>query len=115
MIEKVILDYLNSNEKIKAPVKMEIPKDCPSKIYILEKTGGAMSNHVYHSTFVVQSISKDSRYDASDLNEAVIHEMVYGLIECPDIVGVTLNSNYDFTDTTTKRYRYQAVFDVVHY
>ena len=33
----------------------------------------------------------------------------------PEIGAVHLNSDYNFTDTAAKRYRYQAVFDVTYY
>ena len=39
----------------------------------------------------------------------------YGLIEEDDIIEVELQSDYNFTDTETKEYRYQAVFNVTHY
>ena len=33
----------------------------------------------------------------------------------PEIVSCTLNTDYNFPDTTRKLPRYQAVFEVVHY
>ena len=53
-------------------------------------------------------------YDAAALNEEVILAM-QNLIEVDDVTHVELNSNYNYTDTTTKEYRYQAVFDITHY
>ena len=41
--------------------------------------------------------------------------MEYNAIALEQIVSVSLNSDYNYTDTTTKEYRYQAVFDIVHY
>jgi len=32
-----------------------------------------------------------------------------------EIGKVKLNSDYNFTDTVTKQYRYQAVYDISHY
>ena len=32
-----------------------------------------------------------------------------------DICAVRLNTDYTFTDTASKRFRYQAVFDITHY
>ena len=49
------------------------------------------------------------------MNEEVIDVMLNGLITEGDIAKVDLNTDYNFTDTTTKQYRYQAVFDIVHY
>ena len=48
------------------------------------------------------------------LNEAV-KAAVEAAIELPEISSVQLNSDYNYTDTATKRYRYQAVFDFVYY
>ena len=44
-----------------------------------------------------------------------VKNAVEGLIWLDEIRGVSLNSDYNFTDTTTKEYRYQAVFDIGHY
>ena len=53
-------------------------------------------------------------YNAASLNETVIAEMD-GLPALPEVASCRLNSDYNFTDTTKKQYRYQAVFDVVYY
>lgn len=53
-------------------------------------------------------------YDAAKLNEE-LKEVVENMIELDEISNVQLNSDYNFTDTTTKEYRYQAVFDINHY
>lgn len=112
MIEVTILNYLN--EKLSTPVYMERPKETPSKFYILEKTGGAQENHINSSTFVIQSYA-DSLYNAASMNDEVKSVMLDELIELGIIASVRLNSDYNYTDTTTKQYRYQAVFDIVHY
>lgn len=114
MIETVILDYLNSVDDLDAPVYMEVPKDPPTSFFLLDKTGSSLTNHIYRSTFVVQSYAP-SLYEAAEANEIIKDIMLYGLLEEPQIASVTLNSDYDFSDTQTKRYRYQAVFDIVHY
>ena len=44
-----------------------------------------------------------------------VKEAVKGLVELDSISGVHLNSDYNFTDTETKRYRYQAVFDINYF
>lgn len=113
MIETVILDYLNSSD-LGATVYMEVPKEPPTAFFILQKTGSTLENHIYRSTFAVQSYAA-SLYEAAEANENVKDLMLYGLIDEAEIVSVRLNSDYDFSDTQTKRYRYQAVFDIVHY
>lgn len=112
MIEEVILDFLEFN--MSYPVYMEIPKSSPSKFYIVEKTGSSRDNHINSSTFAIQSYA-ETLYDAALMNEELKQVILGGLIEEDLITKVELNSDYNYTDTTTKRYRYQAVFDIVHY
>ena len=50
----------------------------------------------------------------AELNEQV-KDAVDGLLSQNEIHSVRLNSDYNYTDTTTKQYRYQAVFDIGHY
>ena len=38
-----------------------------------------------------------------------------GLVTLNEIVSVELNSDYNYTDTTTKEYRYQGVYNITHY
>lgn len=112
MIEKVVLDYLSSN--VTEAVSMEVDKTMPEEFYVLEKTGSSEDEGIFHSTFVIQSYA-GTLYRAAEMSEEIRGLMVYGLIEEPEIVSVELNSEYNFTDTATKKYRYQAVFDIVHY
>ena len=65
------------------------------------------------ATFFIQSYSS-SKYKASLLNEKV-KDAMYDLIELDEITSLHLNSDYDYTDTTTKKYRYQAVFDIGYF
>lgn len=111
MIEKTICDYLNS--MLKVPSYMEIPHNPPAKYILIEKTDGNMEEHIFHSTFALQSYA-DSMLDAAMLNATLI-DVMKGIISLSDIAKVELNSNYNFTDTETKKYRYQAVFDITHY
>lgn len=115
MIENTVLDFLN--RILPAPAYMEIPKSPPAKMVIIERTGGSVKNHINFSTFAIQSYGK-SLLEAAELNELVKDAMLdgmNGITVLGEIVSVSLNSDYNFTDPTTKRYRYQAVFDIVHY
>ena len=55
MIEKIVLDYLNSLGNLQAKAYTEIPKDVPRKYYLLEKTGTSNSNKITTSTIAIQS------------------------------------------------------------
>jgi hypothetical protein len=59
-----------------------------------------------------------SLYKAAELNEQVKHWMMDGLegaITLDTITDIALDGDYNFTDTPSKRYRYQAVFAIKHY
>lgn len=112
MIEKVVLDYLNDNlTGVKA--YMERPKNEPKKYVLIQKTGSGLSDHISNSTFALQSYA-NSLFDAASLNESVKEAMLE--IDALDaIANVRLNSDYNYTDATKEKYRYQAVFDIKHY
>lgn len=111
MIEVTILNYLKT--KLSVPVRLEKPEPQPPEYLLFEKIGSSRVNMLSSSTFAFQSYS-GSMYGASSLNEKV-KQAVDSLIELDDIASVNLNSDYNFTDTTTKKYRYQAVYDIKHY
>lgn len=111
MIEKTILNYLTS--VLTCPVYMEEPATKPAKFVLIQKTGGRMTNMISFSTVAIQSYDQ-SLYAASCLNEEVKQKMLE-IVKEPDVAGIRLNSDYNFTDSQTKRYRYQAVFEITHY
>lgn len=111
MIEATILNYLN--EKLSVDVYMERPEKDEGEYVVLEKTSGGKSNHIYQSTFAVQSFG-NTLLGAAELNEEVKSAMD-DLITLPEISRSQLNSDYNYTDTSKKRYRYQAVYDITHY
>ncbi len=110
MIEIIILKYLT--EKMDVPVSMD-KTDRDVKRYILvERTGSSRSNFINTATFVFQSYA-ESRYEAAKLNEELKLNMD-NIIELPQISRSALNSDYDYTNTQTKEYRYQAVYNIVY-
>lgn len=111
MIEFVIKDYLEQH--INAPVYLVADKNMPSRYVIVERTAGSMDNHVKRATVAIQSYA-GTMYDTVTLNEEV-KDVMLGMIEMDEISAVNLNSDYNFTDTSTHEYRYQAVFDIVHF
>ena len=111
MIEITIKNHLDS--ALTASVYMEKPETAPSEYVLLEKTGSDKNNRLNSSTFAFQSYST-SMYKAALLNE-LVKSAVESLIALNEIASVKLNSDYNYTDTTTKQYRYQAVYDIKHY
>ena len=111
MIEKIVYDYLS--EALTVPVHLEVPENPPERFVLLEKTGSGREDWVYSATIAVQSWA-ETLFEAAALNEQVKAAMDE-IVRLPEICRCQLNSDYNFTDTATKRYRYQAVFDLVHY
>ncbi|MGM0124865.1 hypothetical protein IGI37_002259 [Enterococcus sp. AZ194] len=111
MIELVIKNYLDGH--LSVPSFLERSGKMPDEFILFEKTSGAKRNQVKSSTFAFQSYAP-SMYGAAKLNEE-LKDVVEELITVDEVSSVRLNSDYNFTDTETKEYRYQAVFDINHY
>ncbi|MBS7578406.1 MULTISPECIES: hypothetical protein [unclassified Enterococcus] len=111
MIEIVIKEFLDG--QLSVPSFFERPSNPPTRFVLIEKTSGIKRNQVKSSTFAFQSYA-ESMYEAIKINEE-IKGLIENLIEVDEVSGVHLNSDYNFTDTETKQYRYQAVFDINHY
>lgn len=111
MIEQTILSCLA--DALDVPVYMEVPAALPETFVTVEKTGSSRHWRVDHATFAVQSWA-GSKAEAAALNGRVKAALdAFG--ETSGSVGACrLNSDYDFTDAATKRYRYQAVYDVTY-
>ena len=112
MIEEILHNYLG--DSLSVPVYLEVPKDYPSRYYVIERTGGAQVNHIKSATVAIKSYG-ESMYDAALMNEELKEVMLETIPAYGEIASVRLNSDYNFTDTTTKQYRYQAVFDIKYY
>jgi hypothetical protein len=113
MIESTILSFLD-NAGLDAPLYMEIPENPPEEFYILENTGQSIRDHVRTTTMAVQSYAQ-SMERAADLAYEIDEVILETLQELDDVAGVRLNSLYNFTDQSTKQYRYQGVYVITHY
>lgn len=113
MIETVILNHLKT-ELETDHVYMEVPRDnLPDYFVVVEKTGGERTDHIWQSSIAVQSYGP-SLLAAATLNDSVKAAMD-SLIDEKEITKAAYDSDYNFTDTDTKRYRYQCVYDITHY
>lgn len=111
MVENIVKNYLQSS--LNVPVRLEEEDNLGKEYILIEKTGSSKENHVASATLAVQSFSM-SLYGAATLNERVKTAMEK-IIELDDISKCELNSDYNYTDTNRKKYRYQAVFDIVYF
>lgn len=111
MIEALIIQYLS--RYLEVPVFGEVPENPPLRFVIIEKTGGSRANRINSSTLAIQSYA-ETMYDAAMLNEKV-KELMDDAITLEDIASVKYQSDYNYTDTAAKQYRYQAVYAITHY
>jgi hypothetical protein len=109
--ELVVLDHLQ--QKLSVPVKMEHTEDDPESYVILERVGSGRTDRIYRVSFALQSYA-ESMYKAALLNEEV-KSLMDEIIEKPEVSKVTLDSDYNDSDTATKEYRYQCVYDLVFF
>jgi hypothetical protein len=80
---------------------------------LIEKTFENNTNHLKECNIAIQSYA-DSLYNAILLDEHV--QKVMQLFDTTDnIASVHLTNDYNFTDTTTKKYRYQAIYKIKYY
>lgn len=113
-IEQIILNYLiDSGLSVGIDVYDEAPIEEPEKYILLEKVGGGYNNHIEAARIAVQSISILSLGNARAINAEVKASMLK-IAEKTSIFSCRLDSDYNFTNTKTKQYRYQAVFTVTY-
>lgn len=110
-IESILIGYLNGKGYTAFGEEPEKP---PAVYLVVGKVGSGHENHIDSAVITVRSYAP-SMEQAAVLNKRVKHTMLYELPELDDIVGVYLNSDYPQTESETKRYRYQAVYDITYY
>ena len=110
MIIKDLLDYLSS--ELSVGVYMEAPEQLTDYV-LLDQTGSSRTDHIITTTVAIQSYGA-SLYDAMVLNE-YIKVAMEGFAELAQITRVELETDYNFTNTATKQYRWQAVYSITHY
>ena len=111
MIELIVKNYLST--KLETPIVFEHQKNLPKRFILIQKTSGSRENFLNSSTIAIQSYA-ESMFETAKLNEK-IKNLMYDLITIDEVSSVDLNSDYNFTDTETKQYRYQAIFDIHYY
>ena len=102
MIEETIQNYLRENA---FPCYLSVPEKPSGNFCVLEKTGSSYKDGIFTATLAVQSYGS-SDYAAAQLSHRVVQTML-DADTLPEIVSCTLNTDYNFPDTTRKLPRYQ--------
>lgn len=108
MIETIVLEHLSN--LLNVPCYMEVPEDPVGRYVVVEKTGASVEDYISRASIAVQSYA-DSLYDAAVLSETV-RKAMESIITHEMVFRCSLNAEYNHTDTRTKRYRYQALFNL---
>ncbi len=111
MIEELLFAELNT--RLRFPIYPTVPENMPERFYVLQKTGSRLEDQIKESTIAIQSYGKNV-FEAASMNED-LKSVMLSLNELDEISAVDLNGDYNYTDTQTKRNRYQAVFVITHY
>lgn len=110
MIAKTLLDFLSDD--LGVGVYMEQPEQLTDYV-LIDQTGSSQANHITTTTIALQSYGS-SLYNAMVLNERV-KDAMERFVELNEVTRVELNTDYNFTNTATKQYRWQAVYLITHY
>ena len=113
MIEIIILNYLLKRqiEGIKNNVFVQTPQIPPDEYVLIEKTSGSKDDHISHAMVAIKSVSNNGLVEAMQITEKV-KACMEEMADSENIYSCSLNSDYNYTDTQTKEYRYQAVFNI---
>lgn len=111
MIEARVIEYLA--QALALPVSGTTPTPMPDTFLVVERVGGGEDDYIPRADIAVQSWAQ-TMAQAAALNERVKAAMG-AFAERPDISRCHLDSDYNHTDRDTKRFRYQAIFEIVYF
>lgn len=112
MIELDIKKFID--DEFDYPAFMERPEKAIDTFFVIEKISGSRDEQIDFARVAVQTYAP-SMFLAASLCEQLNDAMLNYFIALPNITKVELNSSYNYTDTTTKKYRYQSIFEIYYY
>lgn len=113
LIDELLLHYLM--DKTGTEAFFEEPEKAyrPDEYFIVERLGSGDKNHIGSAQLAVQSYAP-SLVEAMELDHRAI-DALKGFAELPEVCRCKKVSDYNFTDISTHRYRWQAVFNITYY
>lgn len=109
MIELDVIQHLSDG--LTVPVYAERPEIPEDSYVLIELTSLSERNHIYSAMIALQCYAPSLLKAAALCGE--VCKCMDDITGRPNISHAKLNSAYNFTNTATKEYRYQAVFDLV--
>lgn len=113
LIETLVISHL-SGQLPGVSVVAEVPEEYTGEaLVVVEKTADARNNRVMRATFALQSYG-GTLLDAATLSRRVRSAMD-SLVERSEVSACRFETDYNWTDETRKRYRYQAIYHITYY
>ncbi len=111
MIEKTVIDYLNS--ELPVPVGPTVPAGPPASYCTVEKTGNDEADGLRAALISVRSVAP-SLWEAMSLSDNVRKAMLRMRNDVVNVFSCRCSDEYQNSNTYTKECRYTAVFRVVY-
>lgn len=112
MIELDIKKFIE--DEFEYPAFMERPQTAIDTFFVIEKISGSRDEQIDFARVAVQTYAP-SLYQAATLCDRLNDAMMTDFVALPNITNVKINSTYNYTDTTVKKYRYQTLFEIYYY
>lgn len=110
IIEKRIIEYLKP--LLSVDVVAESPEDGSLPYVRIERVGRTVRNYVTTDSVAFQSYGR-TMIEAATIDEEV-QEHMKGIVSLDEISRVSMQSNYNASDTSNMKYRYQCIYDIVY-
>lgn len=111
MIEITVREHLLAS--LAVPVLMEVPEEPSGAFVVVQKTGSSRADRIDRAEITAQSYAATMQ-EAAALNEQV-KAAFESMAERSDVGRVALDGDYNMSDTASKRYRYQAIYEITYY
>ena len=111
MIESIIINYLINQGVANGKVYAETPVDPPAEYVLVSRTRGNIYNRVRSYGIYTESRSRTSKETAATLHETVISAMDE-IRDHTSLMRCELETDYDAAMTSSKEYRYQALWGI---
>ncbi len=112
MLEITLKNYLE--KVLSVPCKLEVPQDLPEKLIRIERLSAQYPCPGMSTVRIAVQSYAQTLYGAALLNE-IIKAAMEDFDTLADISAAKLLNDHPFPDTGTKRYRWQAVYDITYY
>ena len=110
-IEEIAINYLLAANVVGTDVYAEVPLDPPDKYVLVQRSSGSYQNELRHIGLYTEVRCRTSKLEAAELHEAVVAAM-RSMRDHTPVFRCELVSDYDAALTSTKEYRFQALFEI---